>query len=144
VYRPIGLASSGVSTINAGRASTYADRRRAAAERLRLAENLSTRLEAVVRPDPAAGDGASLDPDGVLRACVRALVPTVTRHAGLDVMVSIGPDHAWAARVRQGEDGVAVDLVHGPGAPLPSTGVSQTQVVADLATWLWTGEVTPR
>jgi hypothetical protein len=147
-YRPIGLASSGPSTIHAGRASTYADRRRAAAERLSLAEDLNSRIDAAVHaPAEIAPDGVPIDPSGVLRAAIRALVPLTHRTPDLDVLVSLGPDHRWAAHLRHGPDGVSVELVAGSGrpqsAPHPPS-ASEAQIAAELAAWLWTGEVNPR
>lgn len=152
MYRPIGLVPVGTSNVHAGRASTYADRRRAAADRLLLAETLTTRLDAAVCPDLAATDGSPIDPDGALRACVRALVPLAHRctdpgEAGAELMVSVGPDHAWAARLRHGPDGLAVDLVPGPGRPAapahPPTLV-EAGIATELATWLWAGAVSGR
>ena len=148
MYRPIGLAPAGTSTINAGRGSGYADRRRAAADRLLLAESLATRLEAAVRPDPAVGDAASIDPDGVLRACVRALVPLAHRDASFDALVSLGPDHAWAARLTHGADGaLAVELVRGAGrqaGPEHPPTPSESRIAAELASLLWAGGVAER
>jgi hypothetical protein len=128
--------------IHAGRASSYADRRRAAADRLLLAENLSTRLDAAVHPDPATADGAPIDPDGVLRASVRALVPLARRNPAVEVMVSVGPEHTWAARLSHGPDGPVVDLVRGPGRPPAADRLiagSESRIAAELATWLRTG-----
>ena len=174
MYRPIGLAPVGTSNVHAGRASTYADRRRAAADRLQLAETLTTRLDAAVPADLAATDGSPIDPDGVLRACIRALIPLAQRGTGTapgglapaapdparpaagrpdptrpaatgpELMVSIGPDHAWAARLSQGPDGLSVDLVPGPGRPgVPDRPPTPTEagVATELATWLWSGAV---
>jgi hypothetical protein len=147
VYRPIGLAPASTSAIHAGRASTYADRRRAAADRLMLAESLSTRLDAAVTSDPKAGDGLPIDPDGALRACVRALVPQAHRDPTFDAMVSLGPDHEWAARLSHGDDGLLLELVPGPGrpaAPDHAPTASQAHVAAELAALLWTGTVATR
>jgi len=147
-YRPIGLAPAGTTTMQAGRTSTYADRRRAAADRLQLAEKLTTRLEAAVhRPEEAAPDGTPIDPDGVLRASVRALVPLAHRYGEVDLLVSVGPDHAWAAHLTHGADGPAVELVPGPGRPeSPSSPAtpSEARIAAELAAWLRTGEVPTR
>jgi hypothetical protein len=147
-YGPNGQPTSGSSTIHAGRPSTYADRRRAAAERLLLAEALDDRIAAAVHTPPDAGQvQPPIDPDGVLRAGIRALAALAHRVPDLDVMVSIGPDHRWAAHLRSGPDGLAVDLVPGPGRPENSShlvAASEAQIAAELAAWLWTGEVTTR
>jgi len=150
VYRPIGLAPAGTSTINAGRGSGYADRRRAAADRLLLAESLSTRLEAAVCTDPAARDGAPIDADGTLRACVRALVPLAHRTPSFEALVSLGPDHEWAARVAHGPNGPSVELVRGPGRAVVAVAVAheptapENQIASELAALLWTGVLTER
>ncbi|HEY6794992.1 MAG TPA: hypothetical protein VI248_09960 [Kineosporiaceae bacterium] len=74
VYRPIGLAAVGTSPLDAGRASACPDRRRAAADRLRLAENLTTRLDAAVHgPEQGAADGTPIDPDGAPRTGAEGL-----------------------------------------------------------------------
>src|SRR5450755_150777 len=64
-YRPMDLAPLGVSTVQASRESTYADRRRAAAERLSVAAELKTRLDAAVDL-PVEQSTSPIDPDGVL------------------------------------------------------------------------------
>jgi hypothetical protein len=186
-YRPIGLVALGASTIHAGRASTYADRRRAAAERLSLAADLSVRLEAVAgapaqartaqartaqasagasSPEPA---GTAIDPDGVLQAAIRALLPLAHRSQRLDLAVSLGPDHRWAARLTRGDNGLQVDLVPwsptGPGVAGPAVasptvasptvagrtgsapGVSdpsEARIAHELADLVWSGEVGAR
>ena len=153
-YRPIGLSAAAGSTIIAGRATSYADRRRAAAERLSKTADITQRLDAAVTvpaATSAAADVASgtrpIDPDGTLRASIRALIPVAHRTEGFDVTVSLGPSHQWAARIRRGPDGVTADLVPGParllGAPRPGveTGLSEAEIVAELAALLWNGEV---
>lgn len=145
MYRPLGLAPAAPSTIHAGRASSYADRRRAAADRLELAESLTTRLDAAVhRPGSPDSPDSPVDPHGVLRACVRALVPLAQREEGFEAVVSLGPDHVWAARLGHGLDGLVVDLVPGPGRPrgaAPEAVGDGTRVAAELADWLWAGSV---
>ena len=150
MYRPIGLAPLATPTIAAGTGSSYADRRRAAAERLLLAESLSTRLEAAVCTDPAARDGAPIDADGTLRACVRALVPLAHRTPSFEALVSLGPDHEWAARVAHGPNGPSVELVRGPGRAVVAVAVAheptapENQIASELAALLWTGVLTER
>ena len=177
-YRPIGLAALGASTIHTGRASTYADRRRAAAERLSLAADLSVRLDAVVgspakaratKQATAEQAGEAIDPDGVLRAAIRALLPLAHRTDRFDLAVSLGPDHRWAARLTGDDSGLQVDLVpwsaagpvvtgsivtgpivigpivtgstlNGPGADAPS----EAEIAHDLADLVWAGEVGAR
>lgn len=160
-YRPIGLSSSAGSTIIAGRGTSYADRRRAAAERLSKTANITQRLEAAVAvPATEAADvvidAEPIDPDGTLRASIRALIPIAHRIEGFDVTVSLGPAHRWAVSIRRGPDGVIADLVpgagagagaagtgRGPGVPRTSvqTGPSEAEIVAELAALLWNGEV---
>ena len=147
MYRPIGLAPVGPSTIAAGQAGSYADRRRAAADRLLLAESISTRLDAAVRTDATTPDGLAPDPDGTLRACVRALVPLAHRDPGFEATVSLGPDHRWAARLTHGPGGPSVELVRGPGRPVASehpVAEPEARIAAELAALLWTSTVRER
>jgi hypothetical protein len=141
----MGLSSAASSTIIAGRATSYADRRRAAAERLSKVADIARGLD---------------DVDGTLRASVRALVPLASRTDGFDVTVSLGPDHRWAARIRRDGDGVTAELVAGAGATgapraAGATGAaaevapagpqsSEARIAAELATLLWNGEVRTR
>lgn len=118
-YRPIGLSSASSSTIIAGRATSYADRRRAAAARLSQTADLARRLEAAVTaPEPDVVATAEIDPDGTLRACLRALMPLAHRTEGFDVTVSLGTAHRWAAHIHRDLDGVSAELVPGPGPRL--------------------------
>lgn len=148
-YRPIGLSSASSSTIIAGRATSYADRRRAAAERLSKTADITRRIEAVVSvpaqdaPDVVAD--APIDPDGTLRASIRALIPIAHRTEGFDVTVSLGPAHLWAARVRRDGDGVNAELVPGSGRRGGAVFADdERRVASELATLLWAGEVGPR
>jgi hypothetical protein len=146
-YRPIGLSSASSSTIIAGRATSYADRRRAAAERLSKTADITRRIEAVVSvPAPDVVSEAPIDPDGTLRASIRALLPVAHRSEGFDVTVSLGPDHWWAARIRKDGDGVSAEIVPGTGRG-PGRIVfaeDESRVASELATLLWSGEVTCR
>ncbi|HEX2808367.1 MAG TPA: hypothetical protein VHN80_19560 [Kineosporiaceae bacterium] len=158
-YRPMDLAPLGASTIQASRASTYADRRRAAAERLSVAADLKTRLDAAMDlPVEQAQSTSPIDPNGVLRAAIRALLPLAYRTDGFDVTVSLGPDHEWAAQLSRGPQGLVAELVPGPKHPCatdlsrtpraagpsgPSTGVSasEAEIAGELADLVWSGEV---
>jgi hypothetical protein len=127
----------------AGRASSYADRRRAAADRLSRSQDLASRLSAAVDPAFDQASDSPIDPDGVLRASVRALVPLAYRNPAFDVTVSLGPDQVWAVRVRHGQEGLVAELVPGQrsaGTPRDVSG-SETRIAAELAAWLWNGEV---
>src|SRR5664280_1348107 len=110
------LAPMSAPTITTGRVGSYADRRRAAAERLSAAANLTTQLEAALdAPEEQQRSAAPIDPDGVLRAAVRVLLPLAYRTAGFEVTVSLGPDHEWAARLSIGPSGPVAELVPGAG-----------------------------
>ncbi|MDQ1289959.1 MAG: hypothetical protein QG622_3525 [Actinomycetota bacterium] len=150
-YRPIGLSTAAGSTIIPGR-GTYADRRRAVAERLSRTADIAQRLDAAVNvpfegPSPrTADDPHPVDPDGVLRASVRALLPLACRRPGFDVVISLGPDHRWAARIEHGADGVTAGLVRAADHPVDTdedTG-SASEVAAELAALLWSGTVSAR
>jgi hypothetical protein len=155
-YRPLGLSSVAPSTIIAGRATSYADRRRAAAERLSKTDQISQRLDAVVEgPTGVGGPTAPIDPDGTLRSAIRALLPLAYRVDDFDVTVSLGPDHRWAARIRRTSDGVSAELLAVPAGPGGSVGAaagpgtgqvtaSEAEIAAELASLLWTGEVKAR
>jgi hypothetical protein len=160
------LASLSASTIHASRASTYADRRRAAAERLSVAADLKTRLEAAVDiPAEHTRSTSPIDPDGVLRAVIRALLPLAYRTDGFDVTVSLGPDHQWAAQLSKGPGGLVAELVPGPrhgtaaaaaaaaagtapaGAASGSANAlstSEAEIAGELADLVWSGEVGAR
>ena len=160
------LAPLGASTIHASRASTYADRRRAAAERLSVAADLKTRLDAAVDlPAEHAPAASPIDPDGVLRAAIRALLPLAYRTDGFDVTVSLGPDHEWAAHLSKGARGLIAELVPGPrhasaldpsmagpagaavsaaSGPPAGASASEAQIAGELAELVWSGEVGAR
>lgn len=97
-------------------------------------------------PSEALGEQGLVDPDGTLRASIRALLPLAYRSPGFDVTVSLGPEHHWAARVRHTPDGVTADLVPGAGRSSGRLEVttSEAEVAAELASWLWSGAVNPR
>ena len=154
-YRPLGLSSAAPSTIIAGRATSYADRRQAAAERLSRTAQISQRLDAVVEaPSGTAAPSAPddpVDPEGTLRSAIRALIPLAYRSKDFDVTVCLGPDHRWGVRVRRGPDGVSAELVPVPGGSAGAAGpekgqsaASEAEIAAELATLLWTGEVKAR
>jgi hypothetical protein len=148
-YRPIELSSAAGSTINVGPRTTYADRRRAAAERLSKTADIAQQLDAAVKvtpegvPSEAVGEPGPVDPDGTLRASIRALLPLAYRSSGFDVTVSLGPEHHWAARLRHDPDGVTAELVPGAGRSPDHHQVTtaQGEVAAELAAWLWSGAV---
>jgi hypothetical protein len=146
-YRPLGLSSPSSNTIIAGRATSYADRRRAAADRLSKTADLTRRIEAAVTvPAPDVATGVPIDPDGTLQASIRALIPLAYRTEGFDVTVSLGPDHRWAARVRRDEDGVSAELIPGDGrrAGKITFAADERRVASELASLLWAGEVGTR
>ena len=103
----------------------------------------------VVCPEPQEGiqEDPDLDPDGVLRACVRTLVGLAYRTPGFDVSVSSGPDHTWALRLHHAGDGLRAQLLRaaagtgeGPQVDLtPSPALLETE----LATLLWAQEREP-
>lgn len=136
-----------VSTIHAGRPNTYADRRRAVAERLARTAGVAEQLETTLSvPDDEVAT-SSADPDGVLRSAVRALLAVAYRTPGFDVTVALGPANQWAAHIVHGPEGVTAELIDPrPPAPEraaapPRQGGSPESAIAELAAWLWTGEV---
>jgi hypothetical protein len=156
------LAPLGASTVQASRASTYADRRRAAAERLSVAAELKTRLDAAVDlPVEQSRSTSPIDPDGVLRAAIRALLPLAYRTDGFEVTVSLGPDHEWAAQLSKGPGGLVAELVPGrklspvggpstavpigaPSGPAAAVSASEAQIAGELADLVWAGGVGAR
>lgn len=58
----------------------------------------------------AQGRGAA-DPDGVLRAAARALLGVAQRFEGRELMVSVGPEHDVAVRIRDDGTGPKAELV---------------------------------
>jgi hypothetical protein len=156
------LAPLSAPTIPMGRASGYADRRRAAAERLSAAADLSVRLDAALDPPPEQERSTSpIDPQGVLRSAIRALLPLAYRTEGFEVTVSLGPDHAWAARLSMEPTGLMAQLVPGLGrqdrnalpgmtsmsgasGPHVVVGTSEAEIAGQLADLVWSGEVGTR
>ena len=160
-YRPLDLVPLGVPA-GAGRRDTYADRRRAAAERMSVAADLDSRLAAAVDcPGDGAPSRSRIDPDGVLRAAIRALLPLAYKTEGFDVTVSLGPDHAWSARLIMTSSGLQAHLLpsspeggrssDSPGCPQPGgvasqpfDGSSEAEIAGELAELVWSGGVGPR
>jgi hypothetical protein len=156
------LAPLGDSMVRASRASTYADRRRAVAERLSIAADLKSRLDAAVDlPVEQSRSTSPIDPDGVLRAAIRALLPLAYRTDGFDVTVSLGPDHAWAAHLSKGPGGLVAELLPGgklspaggpstavpigmPSGPADAVSASEAQIAGELADLVWAGGVGAR
>ena len=75
-----------------------ADRREATARRIHEIENLLARLDAVL--GTASGGPSAAGDDAMLRAACRVLAGLVGRTAGADVLVSAGPAHDRAVRLR--------------------------------------------
>lgn len=174
-YRPLALSSAARSIVLGGRTS-YADRRRAAAERLSTTAEITQRLDTVIEVTGAeaesAGPSVPIDPDGTLRAAVRALLPLAYRTDDFDVAVSLGPGHRWAARIRRSGSGICTELIPGPGsaptavvpssvvpssvvpspagpsssggAPPAGPGLSEAEIAAELAALLWSSQVGSR
>jgi hypothetical protein len=115
-------------------------------------EQIAERLDAAVEgPSVTSATCAPIDPEGTLRASIRALIPLAYRVENFDVTVSLGPGHEWAARIRRSPDGVSAELVPGPGAgdrsavrTEGSVSASEAEIAAELASLLWPGEVTGR
>lgn len=122
----------------------HADRREATARRIHEIENLLARLDAALA---AATGAARSDGEGeVLRAACRVLAGLVGRTAGADVLVSAGPDHGRAVRLRNRGGELTAELVNGSDDAHPggvSTEVIGTQrtTAAALASLLWSGGI---
>ena len=92
-------------------------------------------------------ENEGLDPDGVLRACVRTLVGLAYRTPGFDVSVSSGPDHSWALRLHRAGGGLRAQLLRAvagtdEGPPVELT-PSPALLEAELATLLWSQDREP-
>jgi hypothetical protein len=100
------------------------ERRRAAMSRMSAATEA---MQGLLDGLTAQGRGAA-DPDGLLRAAARALLGVAQRFEGRELMVSVGPDHDVAVRIRDEGAGPKVEVVTrridaardpGQGAPEP-------------------------
>ena len=141
-YQPLGPAQWRSSVAGPGRrARSYADRREAAADRLSMADELLSGLEAQV--EQVTATGIAVDPDGVLVGAVSALIPLALRTDGYDVVVSLGPDHAWGARLRRTGDRLHAELLTGaePAPPPSAPSNAEAGVAAALADLVRSGEV---
>jgi len=88
-----------------------------------------------------AEEAAGLDPDGVLRACVRTLVGLAYRTPGFDVSVSSGADATWSLRLHHAGDGLRAQLLRAAAGATQGPQVELTPspalLEAELATLLW-------
>jgi hypothetical protein len=64
----------------------------------------------------AAQERGAADPDGLLHAATRALLSVAQRFEGRELLVSVGPEHAVAVRIRDDGAGPTLELVAGPDA----------------------------
>jgi hypothetical protein len=121
-----------------------ADRREATARRIQEIENLLARLDAVLAA--ATGPGPPDDEADVLRGACRVLAGLVGRTAGADVLVSAGPDHGRAVRLRNRDGELTAELVSGSDDAHPSgvttevIGTRRTTATA-IASLLWSGGI---
>jgi hypothetical protein len=113
--------------------TSHIDRREAVSRRLAATAELLARIEDALSgtaadaaaiadagqsssfsfPDvPAAG--VLIDPDGSLRAAVRAVIGVALREPGFDLRLSTGPDHEWALRLHHSQTGLTAQLVYVP------------------------------
>ena len=95
----------------------------------------------------AATGGAQPDGEGdVLRGACRVLAGLVGRTAGADVLVSAGPDHGRAVRLRNRDGELTAELVSGSddahpgGATTEVIGTQRTTATA-IASLLWSGGI---
>jgi len=96
----------------------------------------------ITTAEAATGDDADgLDPDGVLRACVRTLVGLAYRTPGFDVSVSSGADATWSLRLHHAGDGLRAQLLRAAAGASEGPQVELTPspalLEAELATLLW-------
>ena len=114
-----------------------ADRRAATRRRLHETENLLARLDAALASrETEAGDE-------LLRQAARSLAALVARTPGADLVVSVGPGHSSAVRLRLDPGGeLCVDLVRDgddPAEPVTEVIPSPRHTASALASLLWTG-----
>ena len=136
------LAPAAIARPRNGGPMSHFQRRQAVAERLSMSGALDEWLEVALNGPP--GQSGPADPDGSLRASVRALIGLGWRTPGYDVQISLGTDHEWAIRLHDTGDGLAIELVPkrqvaaGSG---PATDTGNSGTAAELATLLWSGAV---
>jgi hypothetical protein len=84
----------------------------------------------------------------VLRAAVDALLDLAHRTPGIDLTVVVGPGNGPAARVHYTNEGLVADRLTARGRAASREPVgpafSESEVISELASMLWAGEVETR
>jgi hypothetical protein len=145
-----------VSTVSPLWRVSHVDRREAVSRRLAATAQLLARIEEALSgtaadaaaiadagqsssfsfPDVPDGD-VPIDPDGSLRAAVRAVIGVAQREVGFDLRLSTGPDHEWALRLHHGEIGLTAQLVYVPTAGSGGRVIQIAPRPAEAAAGLW-------
>ena len=110
------------------------ERRRAASSRVAaVTDAVEGLLEGLTVQERRAAD-----PDGLLSAAVRALLGVAQRFERGELIVSVGPEHAFSVRIRDDGAGPKVELVSvlingvsKPPAPAPEPGVPKPRSSAE-------------
>jgi hypothetical protein len=122
------------------------DRRPAAG---RLASGLGPRVRRYLDPARSPEEQAQHEEtERVLRAAVEALLELAHRTPGIDLTVSVGPGNGVAVRLHYTHEGLVADRLTSRGRAASREPVapafSESEVVSELASMLWAGEVDPR
>ncbi|HEY6793682.1 MAG TPA: hypothetical protein VI248_03250 [Kineosporiaceae bacterium] len=115
----------------------------------RLASGLGPRVRRYLDPAWAPDEQVRCEEtERVLRAAVEALLELAHRTPGIDLTVSVGPGNGPAVRLHYTNEGLVADRLTSRGRPASREGVapvfSESEVVSELASMLWAGEVETR
>jgi hypothetical protein len=115
----------------------------------RLGSGLGPRVRRYLDPAPLPDEPArSEESERVLRAAVDALLDLAHRTPGIDLTLAVGPGSGPAVRLHYTNEGLVADRLTARGRAASREAVgpafSESEVVSELASMLWSGEVDPR
>jgi hypothetical protein len=113
----------------------------------RLAAGLGPRVRRYLDAVPGT-DRSGEEADRVLRAAVDALLDLAHRTPGIDLTVSVGPSGGPAVRLHYTHEGLVAHRLNARGRASSREQVgpvfAESEVVSELASMLWSGEVETR
>lgn len=115
----------------------------------RLAGGLGPRVRRYLdAASPADAQVRQTEAERILRAAVDALLELAHRTPGIDLTVSVGPAGGPAARLHYTNEGLVADRLTARGRSGSREAVGpaleESEVVSELASMLWSGEVETR
>ena len=112
----------------------------------RLASSLGPKVRRYVDvSSPDDGKGRQDDAERLLRAAVDALLDLAHRNPGIDLTIQVGPAGGPTVRLHYTNKGLVTDRLNTRGRSTSREAVgpalSESEVVSELASLLWSGEV---